>query len=49
MQTWRNLEAKQAFEPTGEEIWDMAVSAEGLVYTARDRDITAWQLKGKNK
>ncbi|XP_059472094.1 myosin heavy chain kinase B [Neocloeon triangulifer] len=45
MQSWSGEASKQAYEPIGEEIWDLAVDSEGLVYTARDRDITAWFLK----
>jgi WD40 repeat protein len=46
MQVWSGEESKQAFEPIGEEIWDLAVDPEGFVYTARDRDVTVWFLKG---
>lgn len=46
MQIWSGEEAKQGYEPIGEEIWDLAVDPEGFVYTARDRDITVWLLKG---
>jgi hypothetical protein len=46
MQVWGGEEAKRAYDPIGEEIWDLAVDSEGLVYTARDRDVTVWILKG---
>ena len=46
MQVWGAEEAKRAYDPIGEEIWDLAVDPDGFVYTARDRDITVWILKG---
>lgn len=46
MQIWCGEEAKRAYEPIGEEIFDLVVDPDGFVYTARDRDVTVWILNG---